>query len=546
MSVPVPESRPFDAGQLALGARLGLIAIALTLETLLLSFLIQQTPVASAAGLAAVVHDVQHWLFRFLIAYAVACVILFSLGRRGSLASIGASDRDAPIRPLWLAVHALSLIPFALLSALLYSDATRIPFLVRAVGWHLNAAAALLSLFAALAPLPTWARAFGRSRRVLLFAIAPALGTVLAVQWSQSLWRPAAELTFWLTTGLLHPFLPNLSVDVPTLTLGTSRFAVQIADVCSGLEGVGLMLVFCVSWLWFFRREYYFPRALLVIPSAMILIFLLNTVRIAALVLIGDAGFERIAIVGFHSQAGWIAFNLAAFIVAIICKRSAWLNRTAVPSRAGAPTHNPTATYLLPLVAVLAAGMLTHAMSAGFDFLYPVRLVAAAAVLWVYRSQYRALAWGFSWRGAAAGVAVFAVWVGAAHTLTAGQSMPEALAAAAAPLRASWIGARALAAIVTVPIVEELAYRGFLMRRLASAEFESLPFSAVRWPALAISSIVFGISHGAFWLPGVLAGFAFGLVAIRTNKIGEAVFAHAIANVCIAADVLFFGQWQLW
>ncbi len=86
MSVPVPESRPFDAGQLALGARLGLIAIALTLETLLLSFLIQQTPVASAAGLAAVVHDVQHWLFRFLIAYAVACVILFSLGRRGSLA----------------------------------------------------------------------------------------------------------------------------------------------------------------------------------------------------------------------------------------------------------------------------------------------------------------------------------------------------------------------------------------------------------------------------------------------------------------------------
>ena len=282
MSVPVPESRPFDAGQLALGARLGLIAIALTLETLLLSFLIQQTPVASAAGLAAVVHDVQHWLFRFLIAYAVACVILFSLGRRGSLASIGASDRDAPIRPLWLAVHALSLIPFALLSALLYSDATRIPFLVRAVGWHLNAAAALLSLFAALAPLPTWARAFGRSRRVLLFAIAPALGTVLAVQWSQSLWRPAAGLTFWLTTGLLHPFLPNLSVDVPTLTLGTSRFAVQIADVCSGLEGVGLMLVFCVSWLWFFRREYYFPRALLVIPSAMILIFLLNTVRIAA------------------------------------------------------------------------------------------------------------------------------------------------------------------------------------------------------------------------------------------------------------------------
>jgi exosortase E/protease (VPEID-CTERM system) len=550
MSMPVSESAPLTAGhspwQLALGARLGLVAVALTLETLALSFLIQQTPVTSAVGLAAVVHDIQHWLFRFLIAYAAACALLFSLGHRGSLASIGSSHRDAPIRLGWLAAHALTLIPFALLSSQLYSASPRVPFMALAIGWHLNAAIALITLFAALAPLPVWARAFDRSRAVLLYAIAPALGTVLAIQWSQSLWRPAAGLTFWMTTGLLHPFLPNLVVDVPTLTVGTNRFAVTIADVCSGLEGVGLMLVFCASWLWFFRREYYFPRAFLIIPGAMILIFLLNTVRIAALVLLGDAGFARIAVVGFHSQAGWIAFNLAAFVVAITVKRSAWLNRTAAQTTRAASHYNPTAPYLMPLLAILSTGMLTHAMSAGFDYLYPVRLIAAAAVLWVYRSQYRELLWGFSWRGAAAGIAVFVVWAGVAHFGTAPQSMPDALELASAPVRAAWIGARALAAILTVPIAEELAYRGFLMRRIATAEFESLRFSAVRWPALVISSIIFGITHGSFWLPGMLAGFAFGLVAIRTDRIGEAVFAHAIANVCIVADVLLFDQWQLW
>src|SRR5271165_3536119 len=123
VSMPKPESRSKNAGhapslapslaqgQLALGARLGLVAIALTLETVLQSYLIQQRPIFTTSGLAGAVHEIQHWLFRFLIAYAAACALLYSLGRRGSLGSIGASHRDAPIRLGWLAIHSLLLIP---------------------------------------------------------------------------------------------------------------------------------------------------------------------------------------------------------------------------------------------------------------------------------------------------------------------------------------------------------------------------------------------------------------------------------------------------
>lgn len=531
---------------LTLGVRLGITALALTLEALLLQLLVEAAPAMPTTGLAAAVHDVQHWLIRFLVAYAVACVMLFSLGRRGSLASIGASHSGAPIRLEWLIVHGLSLLPFALLSSLLYADKAQLPFIALATLWHLNAVATLISLFAGMAPLAIWARAFRRSGAILLYAIAPALGTVLAIQWSQSLWRPVARLTFWLTVGLLHPFVPNVHSDFGTLVLGTDRFAVEIVGGCSGLEGVGLMLVFCVSWLWFFRREYYFPRALIIVPVAMILIFLLNTVRIAALVLIGDAGFPRIAVLGFHSQAGWIAFNAAAFAVAIVAKHSAWLNRTVTQARVAAPAHNPTAPYLVPLLTILALGMFAHAMSAGFDFLYPLRLIGAAAVLWAYRTHYKSLAWGFSWRAVTVGIALFVVWVAFDRWLGAPRAMPDALEYVSAPARALWIACRALAAIVTVPIAEELAYRGFLMRRLAAAEFESLSFSKVGWPALIIASIIFGITHGSMWLPGILAGLAFGLLAIRTNKIGEAVVAHATVNACIAAYVLFFDQWQMW
>jgi CAAX prenyl protease-like protein len=83
------------------------------------------------------------------------------------------------------------------------------------------------------------------------------------------------------------------------------------------------------------------------------------------------------------------------------------------------------------------------------------------------------------------------------------------------------------------------------MRRLIQADFESLPFHAVRWPALALTAVVFGLAHGALWAPGILAGLAYGLLVIRRGQLGEAVAAHAITNALIAVTVVLWGQWQL-
>ena len=46
-------------------------------------------------------------------------------------------------------------------------------------------------------------------------------------------------------------------------------------------------------------------------------------------------------------------------------------------------TENPTAAYLMPLLAILAAGALSHAMSGNFETFYPLRLIAGAAMLWL-------------------------------------------------------------------------------------------------------------------------------------------------------------------
>ncbi len=545
MNPLTPQSLPAWQRRFGIGPRIIAIAIVLTVETVLLSMLIQAT-IMDLSGFAAAVHSIQHWLFRFLIAYAVSWCMLLCLREGTGVFARSALQTDMPLRLRWLAVHCAILVPLAFFSAALYGNWLNLPFLPIALAWHVLAIIAVLSLFRVMAPLRIWVAMLHRSGALAAYAALPALGAVLAIQGSQRLWVSAAKITFLLVEKLLRPLIPHLLADPDARILGTNRFAVSIAEICSGLEGVGLMLVFCCAWLWYFRREFRFPRVLLVIPVALVLVFALNALRIAAIVLIGNAGYERIAMIGFHSQAGWIAFNLVAFAVALLAKRSTWLNRSASAPPASAGTINPTSPYLLPLLTLLAVGMLVHAMSAGFDLLYPLRLICTGLVLWFYRHRYRNISWGFTWRGIATGAAVFAIWIVIGQRLLPHQTMPEALSELSPPMRTLWIICRFAAAVVTVPLAEELAYRGYLLRRIASPNFDAIPFSQSRWPALLISSVLFGAMHGAMWLPGCLAGLAYGVLAMRTNRLGESVAAHATSNLLLGAAVLLFDQWQWW
>jgi CAAX prenyl protease-like protein len=119
---------------------------------------------------------------------------------------------------------------------------------------------------------------------------------------------------------------------------------------------------------------------------------------------------------------------------------------------------------------------------------------------------------------------------------------------AASPLaaRITWIVIRVLAAVVTVPIAEELAFRGFLMRRLVCAEFESVPLRRVSWFPILISSLGFGLLHGERWLAGSIAGIFYALISIRHGNLRDAVVAHATTNALLAGYVITFHQWQLW
>jgi len=530
----------------SLAARAGLLIVALVAEKSALDLTVDFRLADAAHGPATILRLAQHFGLRFAVSFAVALAFFISVRSDTSLHRVNSDARDAPLRPAWLALHVALLIPVAAASYNLYGNhGVHLPFLALSLTAVLLTSAAVLALLTALAPWHIWRRAAAAvGMRWAYAAFAAVLGTG-AILWSQELWGPTARLTFQLVRDVLSPILPSLQADPATRVLSTPHFAVEVSSICSGLEGVGLMLAFCAAWLLYFRAEYRFPRALLIIPAGILLIFALNVVRIAALVLIGNAGYPAVAVYGFHSQAGWIAFNCVACAVAFASRRSRWLSRTADRDAAEA-TANPTAAYLLPFLAVLAAGMISRAASSGFETGYALRLAAAAAALVCCWRPLARLDWRFSGRGIAVGAVIFALWLAASRLLLSPQGMPAPLAAMPAGARALWIASRAMGGILVVPLVEELAYRGYLLRRLVAEDFEAVPFGAVGWVPLLVTAVAFGVLHGRLWLPGIAAGLAYGLVLIRTGRMGEAVAAHLTTNLLIAVWVLLAGQWQLW
>lgn len=538
-----PRSNPLFAPYLPLLWRLALAAALVLAELVLRATPREGNPLVASGPLL-------RSLYCFLMAWPAALVILAVA--EGSAATREAARRFAgsPLHFGWLAVHLVLVLPTAWPQVLE-------PVLGNSGGgaiWkylpHVVAPFALLALLRALAPSGHWQSLIRSTGRLPFNALLIAAAAALMIPAAQFMWRPATLVTFALVRAQLLPFFPELVVIPERSILATEQLEVSVAEVCSGLEGVGLMLAFCAGWLWHLRREFRFPRAFLIVPVAVLVVFLLNSLRISLLFAIAELGYVQVAMAGFHSQAGWIFFLAVAFLVAVVSRRIRWwqVQGPELDSRAALDVSdaNPVAPFLMPLLAILATGMLVGAISAGFETFYFLRLIACLVVLMIYRRAYHEMDWRFGWRGITGGVIVFGIWIGAAQWLVDPAAMPEQLAAMSPVARGLWLATRVLGTAITVPIAEELAFRGFLLRRFTGANFKAIRLQDTTWLALLLSSVLFGITHGSFWAPGIAAGLVYGLLARTTGRIGEAVIAHATTNSLLVVAVLFGGQWQLW
>lgn len=412
--------------------------------------------------------------------------------------------------------------------------------------WLTAWAACLVLAFAlwlgALVPPREWGL---RERRTWLAVIAGLAtgGSWLLLRFHAHVWIHAwhQERLLTLLATVLRLLGHEVVLDTRQAIIGTPSFNAVAGSRCMGYEGVILVSLFTGIYLWLSRRQLRFPRAFLLVPFAAAVSYGLNVVRIIALIEIGMR-WPAIALGGFHSVAGWYSVSAVSLGVVVASQR---LCLRAVGATAPAARSDTSAGfYLAPVLAILATAMLTQVVSTGFDALYPLRVIACAVPLWLHRGRLGTLGWNGSAWAIPVGIAIFAMWMLLERPATAS---PTAAGLAGLPAGASiaWLALRTVGSVVTVPIAEELAFRGYLLRKLCATDFERVPLDRFTWLSFVASSFLFGALHGR-WLAGTVAGMIFALTLYRRGRLADPIVAHATANALIAITVLVGGRWNLW
>lgn len=476
------------------------------------------------------------------LAIAVAAGVFLLAGKRllEELRRLSASDLStSPTWPRWL-IHFGSLALFYRTTCLLLESHEADSGW--AAAWFVLGWAVLLSLALIALPAREWVRLSPRTGLPLLAGVLLGAAAWGASFFTEQLWSLLAHTTFGTVRILLALICPEIICRPEGFVIGTPRFLVHISPECSGYEGMGLIWVFLAASLWIFRTSFRFPQAWLLLPLGTAAIFLANCLRIAALVLIGTHVSAEVAVGGFHSQAGWLAFNGVALGIVFLARRLPWFSTTACRLSDGV---NPAAPYLAPLLALVLSMMLTSALSIGFDSLYPLRVVAVTAALIWYRREYARPTWSWSWTAVGLGAGVFVLWLGL-ERFTTTTAVEAGLTPDWSPgWLAVWLLLRCVGSVITAPVAEELAFRCYLTRRLQSMDFEQVPPGKFTWISFLVSSVLFGLLHGR-WLAGTLAGMAYALAYYRRGKGSDAIVAHAMTNALIAVYVLSTGSWSLW
>ncbi|UCH29018.1 MAG: exosortase E/protease, VPEID-CTERM system [Myxococcales bacterium] len=365
------------------------------------------------------------------------------------------------------------------------------------------------------------------------------------------LWEPLGSITLDAVVVTLEVLISPIYFEPSKAIVGTEEFSVLIAPICSGYEGIGLIIVFLAAYLVVFRERFRFPRVLVILPVAIAAVWLLNVARIVALILIGHAGYEDIAVGGFHSKAGWLLFCAVALGAVWVTQNLRWFARD--PSTPARRIVNPSGPFLLPMLAVVSTALVTGLFVDDFDYLYPVRAAAGLLVLAWYRKSYASqlehdLGGRSLWSVHAAGIgaAVYVLWIGLSSLDgPLAEAPPPALSELATPLALVWIIGRVAGSVVIAPLVEELAFRGFLLRRIIGSDFTKVPYNQWHWPAVLISSVAFAALHQQ-WIGGFAAGVLYAYAQKRRGLLSDAVLAHAVTNALIAVQVLGAGHWSLW
>jgi CAAX prenyl protease-like protein len=196
-------------------------------------------------------------------------------------------------------------------------------------------------------------------------------------------------------------------------------------------------------------------------------------------------------------------------------------------------------------------------------WLYLAKTIVGAGMIFALRPLLAELRWAFSWEAVLVGIGVAAVWIGISHGWATQATLWVKLGLSSAPKVAApvwnpqdqfgagtalawlFIAVRLAGSTLVVPPIEELFYRSFLYRYLASHEFLSVPLDRFVPVSFLATAGIFGLAHNE-WLAGIVCGAAYQWLVLRKGRLGDAMTAHAITNFLLGVWVVWRGAWQFW
>lgn len=194
---------------------------------------------------------------------------------------------------------------------------------------------------------------------------------------------------------------------------------------------------------------------------------------------------------------------------------------------------------------------------------YPIKTFVVGltlAWLWPRFPSFGPLTKETKWLSVAVGVAGFALWVGldpvwVEHKDPTAGFNPYTFKDSGWGPAMAWglIAFRLIGAVCIVPIMEEVFWRGFLMRFLITEktgivndDFEKVPIGTFRWFSFVVTTAIFASVHGPQWPLGVVVGILYGWWFVRTKSLGAVIIAHAVTNLLLGVYVLVSQRWYFW
>ena len=95
--------------------------------------------------------------------------------------------------------------------------------------------------------------------------------------------------------------------------------------------------------------------------------------------------------------------------------------------------------------------------------------------------------------------------------------------------------------VALVPVLEEIFWRGWLMRWSIDRNFLAVRLGTYQQAAVWLVAVLFACEHGLYWDVGLITGIVYNLWLIRTGTLADCILAHAITKGTLVAYVLRSG-----